>query len=212
MIKGLKYTLFCLLLTSITGVSQLSAKEPEKRFTDMEVNHVRVKTPGLFNDGNKILLQLDNFSDKDYCFPLPGAKVISSYGRKGGRHGHSGCDIKNRANDTIRCAFNGVVRMSKPYGGYGKVIVVRHPNGLETIYSHNSRNLVQSGDKVYAGQAIALTGRTGRATTEHLHFETRINGEHFNPNIIFNMQERTLRKGTVVCAKSGNGIIVKPKK
>lgn len=99
--------------------------------------------------------------------------------------------------------------MAKPYGAYGNVIVIRHPNGLETVYSHNVKNLVKSGDAVKAGKAIALTGRTGRATTEHLHFETRINGQHFNPGLIFDMDKRTLRKDYLQCTKKGKGIIVK---
>ena len=98
--------------------------------------------------------------------------------------------------------------MSKPYSAYGNVIVIRHPFGLETIYSHNAKNLVQSGDTVKAGQPIGLTGRTGRATTEHLHFETRINGQHFNPDLIFNMQERDLRKESIRCTHTGNGVVV----
>ncbi len=191
---------------------QLMAAGPVKSFTDREINHIRVETPGLFNSGKQISLHLEKLSEKEYAFPLPGAKIISGYGKYTDRSSHSGIDIKTKANDTIRCAFNGIVRMAKSYSGYGKVIVVRHPNGLETIYSHNSKNFVSPGDKVKAGQAIALTGRTGRATTEHLHFETRINGEHFNPNIIFNMKDHTLRKETIICSKSTNGIIVKPKK
>lgn len=204
--------MFCISLAIFSVPGMVLAGEPGKSFNESEINHIRVKTPGLFKNSNTIKLKLDKISDNEYCFPLPGSKVISPYGARGGRSNHSGCDIKTRANDTIRCAFDGVVRMSKSYGGYGKVIVVRHPNGLETIYSHNSKNFVEPGDQVRAGEPIALTGRTGRATTEHLHFETRIDGHHFNPNIIFNMKERTLRKGTVVCTKSGNGVIVKPKK
>ena len=148
---------------------------------------------------------LDSLSDKDYSFPLPGGKVISNYGRGNGRH--TGIDIKTFAKDTIRSAFDGVVRMSKPYSAYGNVIVVRHNFGLETIYSHNFKNLVQSGDTVKAGQPIALTGRTGRATTEHLHFETRVNGQPFNPNIVFNMDARALRKECILCTKNGNSIV-----
>jgi hypothetical protein len=112
------------------------------------------------------------------------------------------------AKDTIRSAFNGVVRMSKPYSAYGNVVVVRHDFGLETIYSHNFKNLVHCGDTVKAGQPIALTGRTGRASTEHLHFETRVNGQHFDPNIIFNMKEQTLNRQRIGCSKKGNGIVV----
>ena len=99
--------------------------------------------------------------------------------------------------------------MSKPYYAYGNLVVIRHANGLETIYSHNCKNLVRSGDVVKAGQPIGLTGRTGRATTEHVHFETRINGQHFNPNLIFDLKERKLRKECIKCSKYGSGIIVK---
>lgn len=91
--------------------------------------------------------------------------------------------------------------MSKPYSAYGNVVVVRHDFGLETIYSHNFKNLVHCGDTVKAGQPIALTGRTGRASTEHLHFETRVNGQHFDPNIIFNMKEQTLNRQRIGCSK-----------
>lgn len=189
----------------------MQAKEPVKQtFTPMELAHISAKTQGLFASGNKLEIHLDALSEKDYCFPLAGAKVISDYGGVGNRKRHSGVDLKTRANDTIRCAFNGIVRMSKPYYAYGNVVVVRHSSGLETVYSHNSKNLVHPGDTVRVGQPIALTGRTGRATTEHLHFETRINGEHFNPHIIFSMKNHALRKECVRCTKSAQGIIVKP--
>lgn len=175
-------------------------------FSFREVNHIRVATPGLFAKGNHIYLHLDSLKEHEYAFPLPGGKVISAYGTRGG---HSGADIKTCANDTIRAAFDGVVRMSKPYYAYGNLVVIRHANGLETIYSHNCKNLVRSGDVVKAGQPIGLTGRTGRATTEHVHFETRINGQHFNPNLIFDLKERKLRKECIKCSKNGSGIIVK---
>lgn len=202
----MKTSLFIILI----GLLALNVHAQEKRptFSNMEKNHIRVTTPGLFDKSKSIHIHLDSLAATDYSFPLPGGKVISPYGRGGGRH--TGVDIKTRANDTIRCAFNGIVRMSKPYSAYGNVIVVRHPSGLETVYSHNSKNLVQSGDTVKAGQPIALTGRTGRATTEHLHFETRINGQHFNPNILFNMKTEALRHECIRCTKNANGIVVKP--
>lgn len=198
-------TLIWLLCTLFSMVNNVDL--PEKpHFSSMEINHIRVATPGLFTKDKNLLLHLDTLTENEYAFPLPGAKVISPYGT---RRGHSGADLKTCAGDTIRAAFSGVVRMSKPYAAYGNVVVIRHSNGLETIYSHNVKNLVQSGDRVLAGQPVALTGRTGRATTEHLHFETRINGQHFNPDLIFKLKEGTLRKECVQCAKKGNGILVK---
>lgn len=198
-------TLIWLLCTLFSIVNNVDL--PEKpHFSSMEINHIRVATPGLFTKDKNLLLHLDTLTENEYAFPLPGAKVISPYGT---RRGHSGADLKTCAGDTIRAAFSGVVRMSKPYAAYGNVVVIRHSNGLETIYSHNVKNLVQSGDWVLAGQPVALTGRTGRATTEHLHFETRINGQHFNPDLIFNLKEGTLRKECVQCVKKGNRVTVK---
>ena len=197
--------IFTLLILSVCFLCANISGRAQNKFSDMEVNHVRVATPGLFSKENCVMLDLKSLS-RNYSFPLPGGKVISGYGTRGG---HSGDDIKTCARDTIRAAFDGVVRMSKPYYAYGNLVVIRHANGLETIYSHNCKNLVRSGDVVKAGQPIGLTGRTGRATTEHVHFETRINGQHFNPNLIFDLKERKLRKECIKCSKNGSGIIVK---
>lgn len=189
----------------------LSTTAQKKRavFSAMETSHIRVATPGLFHTDGSIVLPLHEIPDMAYAFPLPGGKVISPYGQRG-RRGHSGIDIKTHARDTIRSAFDGIVRMAKYYGAYGNVIVVRHRFGLETVYSHNAKNLVHSGDTVRAGQAIALTGRTGRASTEHLHFETRVNGQHFDPNLVFDMKLQTLNKLRLECSKHGHGITVRP--
>ena len=199
--KNILILLTVLLLLPLTADGQ-----DKSSFSAREMADVRVATPGLFAKSNHIYLHLDSLKDHEYAFPLPGGKVISAYGTRGG---HSGTDIKTCAKDTIRAAFDGVVRMSKPYYAYGNIVVIRHANGLETLYSHNSKNLVKAGDVVKAGQAIGLAGRTGRATTEHVHFETRINGQHFNPNLIFDLKERTLRKECIKCTKNGSKIVVK---
>lgn len=175
------------------------------RFSSFDKQHVRSKDPLLFSSGNTMIIDFKEIADEDYAFPLPGGKIISPYG---GKRRHSGVDIKTCANDTIVSAFDGVVRMAAPYAAYGKVIVVRHYNGLETVYSHNSNNLVKAGDVVRAGQAIGLTGRTGRATTEHLHFEVRINGEHVNPAIFFDLGKRDLNKQTFSCVRKGQKVTV----
>ncbi len=100
-------------------------------------------------------------STKQWCFPLPGAKVISPYGKRGKRR-HSGVDIKTKDRDSIYAAFDGEVVFSKPYYGYGNLVRIKHANGLETYYSHNSENLVKEGQHVKAGQVIALVGQTDR--------------------------------------------------
>jgi murein DD-endopeptidase MepM/ murein hydrolase activator NlpD len=197
---------FCVLLVTTVALFAEGDVPTKPRFTDMEVNHVRVATPGLFAQTTTLSIRLDSIPAEACCFPLEGAHVISPYG---GNRNHTGADIKTRANDTIRCAFDGVVRMSKPYGAYGNVIVVRHATGLESVYSHNSKNLVRSGDTVKAGQPIALTGRTGRATTEHLHLEFRVNGCHFNPNLVFDLQTHELQHKVLRCTKTGDRVTVK---
>ena len=137
-----------------------------------------------------------------WCYPLAGAKVISPYGSRGGRT-HSGTDLKTKPNDNILAAFDGEVVFSGLYAGYGNLIRIKHANGLETYYSHNAKNLVRAGDQVTAGQVIALTGRTGRATTEHLHFETRINGRSINSDKYFDHVNHTLRLNAFRKTKDG---------
>lgn len=160
-----------------------------------------------FGGGTKFTLNLANLSPSEWCYPLPGAKVISPYGRRGKRN-HTGVDIKTKPNDNILAAFDGVVTMSQNYSGYGKCIRIKHPNGIETLYSHNSKNLVKVGDHVKAGQVIALTGRTGRATTEHLHFECRINGRTFDPAKIFDHANHAIKMEQLTFTKRGNGVSI----
>ena len=159
-----------------------------------------MKMQDPFGGSSKFTRNLASISDKEWCYPLPGAKVISPYGARG-RRSHSGVDLKTKPNDPIYAAFDGVVTMSQVYSGYGNCIILRHANGLETLYSHNSKNLVKVGDHVKCGQQIALTGRTGRATTEHLHFEVRVAGVHYNPNMIFDHNTHKLKKDKVTFQK-----------
>lgn len=147
-------------------------------------------------------IQRPTSNTQHWCYPLPGAKVISPYGARGGRS-HSGTDLKTKPNDNILAAFDGEVVFSGNYYGYGNLVRIKHANGLETYYSHNSKNLVKQGDHVKAGDVIALTGRTGRATTEHLHFETRINGQHVNSNRFFDHTTHQLRADAFQNTKDG---------
>ena len=131
--------------------------------TDYERRVVSAPTKGLFDKSATITINLHKYQDGDWAYPLPGAKVISPYG---GKRRHAGVDLKTKPNDEILAAFPGRVRFSGNYYGYGRVVVVRHANGMETLYSHNSKNLVEVGEWVKAGQPIALTGRTGRDPTQ----------------------------------------------
>lgn len=175
-------------------------------FCTHDINHVSVSDPKLFTNDKTMFIDLARIQKDNYSFPLPGAKVISPYA--GRRKNHAGTDLKTFANDTIRAAFDGIVRMAKAYYAYGNIIVLRHYNGLETIYSHNSKHLVKQGTYVKAGTPIALVGRTGRATTDHLHFEVRINGQHFNPELLFDMHTQELQSKCLVCTQGKNRVTI----
>ena len=153
-----------------------------------------------FERSSTFELDLEKIEKQHWSYPLPGSRVISPYG---GKRSHGGVDIKTKPNDEILAAFDGVVTRSGPYFGYGNCIVIRHAYGFETLYSHQSKNFVKVGDRVKAGQVIGLTGRTGRATTEHLHFETHFKGRRFNPAILFDHASKQLQAATLRLDKSG---------
>ena len=138
-----------------------------------------------------------------YYIPVPG-KVNSNYGYRA-RFGrmHKGVDLHIRSNDTIYAAFDGKVRLTNYEAkGYGYYVILRHPNGLETVYGHLNRFLVKPNQSVKAGQPIALGGSTGRSTGPHLHFETRFMGYAINPNAIFDFANHTTHTDTYTFSKS----------
>lgn len=162
-------------------------------------------TKNPFAHTNQFTVKFRDYTDWDWHYPLPGAKLISPYG--GARH-HAGTDLKTRANDTIYAAFPGSVTLSGVHYGYGNTVIIRHANGLETLYSHQSKNLVKKGDWVRAGQPIGLTGRTGRASTEHLHLEVRTGGgKPFDTSLIFDHKNHTIIRKTFVFTKQKNGTV-----
>ena len=117
---------------------------------------------------------------RGYCHPIAITHVTSKFGMRSYRY-HYGIDLKLNIGDTIRSAFDGVVRISKAGYGYGNYVLIRHPNGLETVYGHCSKLLVKADSVVHAGDPIALGGNTGRSTGPHLHFEMRYVGNAINP-------------------------------
>jgi murein DD-endopeptidase MepM/ murein hydrolase activator NlpD len=127
-----------------------------------------------------------------YYSPIKG-KVISPFGYRG-RHFHSGTDIKLQHGDTVRAAFDGLVTKACPYSGYGNLVILKHPNSIETYYSHLSKCIVHIGDSVRAGQVVGLGGRTGRATTDHLHFEIRFNHVAKNAEKYFDFKNCAVRE------------------
>lgn len=122
---------------------------------------------------------------RDFTMPTPSRVVTSNFGSRWGRQ-HKGLDVKVYIGDTIRAAFSGKVRIvNYEAKGYGNYVVIRHPNGLETIYGHMSKHLVRENQEVRSGDPIGLGGNTGRSTGSHLHFETRLCGVALNPALMF---------------------------
>lgn len=126
-------------------------------------------------------------SMKGYRMPTDSTYITDKFGYRPRRgRQHFGLDIRIKTGDTIRAAFDGKVRISRyERRGYGHYLVIRHPNGLETLYGHLSKKLVAENDIVHAGDPIGLGGNTGRSTGPHLHFETRILGNAINPALMF---------------------------
>lgn len=124
---------------------------------------------------------------RGFAMPTPSRNVTSQFGyRPRFRRVHKGLDVKVYTGDTICSAFDGKVRVVKyDRGGYGYYVVVRHNNGLETIYGHLSKQLVKVDQEVKAGEPIGLGGNTGRSFGSHLHFETRLLGEAIDPSLLF---------------------------
>ncbi len=127
-------------------------------------------------------------------FMLPSSgKVISRYGPRSGRM-HTGTDLKLNTGDTVYASYHGIVIRAKYYYGYGNMVVIDHGNDLETGYAHLSAFLVKHGDVVAKGQPIGLGGRTGRATTSHLHFEIKEGNRHFDPELVFDFANGTVKR------------------
>lgn len=178
--------LLFLMLASVSLVAQKQAKKVDEWKVLKEET---ARNPFAHQD--HFTVDFSVYGDKDWHYPLAKSKVISPFGRS--RKNHAGTDIKSRPGDTIRAVFPGEVVFSGPFAAYGNFVVIRHLNGLETAYSHNSRNLVKVGEWVEAGKAVALVGSTGRVTTPHLHFETRVRGRAFDSSKIFNHGARKLK-------------------
>ena len=127
---------------------------------------------------------------RGFHMPTDSRVLTSNFGARWGRQ-HKGLDIKVYIGDTIRAAFSGKIRIVKyEPKGYGKYVVIRHHNGLETIYGHMSKHLVVENQEVKAGDPIGLGGNTGRSTGSHLHFETRLCGVALNPALMFDFRNQ----------------------
>lgn len=204
--KKLKHTILvlCCLLVPATSIAQdklAVASVPDikpHRIDSLQLRHLMQSSsldlelyPEWSNKYTHKTFELPQTLKIDlrkFCMPTDNTRVTSQFGPRWNRQ-HKGVDVKVYVGDTIRSAFEGKVRIVKyDANGYGNYIVIRHPNGLETIYGHLSKHLVKENQVVKCGEVIGLGGNTGRSTGSHLHFETRLCGYAINPELLFNFK------------------------
>lgn len=168
-------------------------------------NTVRLRNLPLDSLPDEINIRLLRDSSK-FCFPIKNI-ITSPYGwRARWNRPHRGVDILLRTGDPVRACFSGVVRIARPLGGYGNTVVLRHENGLETLYGHLSKILVKPRQVVKAGDIIGLGGNTGRSTGPHLHFEVRFQYEPFDPEWLLDFKSYGLRTRRLHLDKTYFGI------
>lgn len=154
------------------------------------------------------IIKIESDSLGIYHHPKIGP-VNSKFGWRDGRM-HKGIDINLHKGDPIVAAFDGMVRIAHVKGAYGNVVIIRHYNGLETVYAHLSKIKVKPGQVVLAGQLIGLGGNTGRSSGPHLHFEVRFKGQALNPSSIISFTENKTLNDSIIIKKSRYGICAYP--
>lgn len=198
---SLKFTTDTVALDSLNNRIQYLPQDFSLIPAELLYNHVwdntniRYKAPALPDKNDTVTIVLKGEGDEAYVHPYKG-KIISQFRTKR-RRNHTGTDVKLNPRDSVYCAFDGKVRLARTYSGYGKLVLVRHNNGLETLYGHLSKINVEENQMVCAGDLIGLGGRTGRATTDHLHFETRIFGEPFDSEKYIDFDNFALKSDTL---------------
>ena len=148
---------------------------------------------------DSVVLTLIESDDNNFVLPFRGT-LTSLFGWRKYRP-HYGTDIDLETGDEVVSAFDGMVRLAKYYQGYGNCVIIRHNNGLETVYAHLSRILVESGQKLDAGTIIGLGGNTGHSYGSHLHFEIRYLGQALDTQDFIDFENGILKSNTFVLRK-----------
>lgn len=190
--------------------SQISASFPSSDiYGSWEINSLFPEKDMLRLKGDTSVTLLLNGGERgDYFHPFNGP-MTSGFGWRDSAQ-HNGVDIDLNKGDKVCAAFDGMVRIAKRFGGFGNVVIVRHYNGLETVYAHLSKLKVKPGQVIIAGQVVGLGGSTGHSTGSHLHFEVRFKGVPINPKYLISFKEQKLFCDAITIKKTRWGLAAFP--
>jgi murein DD-endopeptidase MepM/ murein hydrolase activator NlpD len=177
-------------------------------YTVWDTKHIFPIDDLLPKHDTSFILDLSQGITGKYFHPFSGL-VTSEFGWRDSAN-HNGIDIDLNRGDPVVAAFDGKVRIAKREGGFGNVVIIRHYNGLETVYAHLWKIKVKPGDIVKAGQLIGLGGSTGHSTGSHLHFEIRLKGLPINPRFLISFKSEELLGSTVELKKTKWGLSAFP--
>lgn len=168
----------------------------QRHFSNIEQTAISVPTPGLFTHSDAFEVNFAVLKDNEYSFPLPVGKAEL----KGGQS----LEIATSKGDAVKAMFAGTVRLSRKTEQYGNLVVIRHDNGLETVYGLNAQNLVKVGQCVKAGQTVAIVGGDGGKVA--CLFAIMVNGCWINPETLIETKSHRLRRQVVMFRKTGNRV------
>lgn len=188
-----------------TVASDSASTEEEDTFAsefyaDFDTTAVHSEKFDVLNFNDSVLITLNSAELGTYVHPFAGPPTSAFAFRK--YRYHLGVDINLETGDSVVSCFSGKVRIAQWSKTYGNVVVVRHPNGIETYYAHLSKLLVKPGQELKAGECLGLGGNTGHSHGSHLHFETRFRGQPFDPGMLIDFDNKCLRGDTYYLSKS----------
>jgi len=176
---------------SLTGFYDESIYPSQSMYKSWDTYNLYPYQESLRKDDDEVKLIIqDSLNFCNFIPPIKGL-ITSNFGWRDGRN-HNGMDIDLQVWDPVVASFDGMVRISRYHPGYGRVVVIRHYNGLETLYAHLHRLKVKPGDIVGAGDVIGLGGSSGKSTGSHLHYEVRFKGKPLNPRSLIDFNNNCL--------------------
>ncbi len=196
--------------TAIAKLTPTNTFPSSEYYQCWEINKLFPEKDMLKMKGDtSVTIILNKKGHDDYFHPFNG-NVTSDFGWRDSAQ-NNGIDIQLNRGDKVAAAFDGMVRYAQNANGYGNVVVIRHYNGLETVYGHLSKIKVKPGQVVLAGQIIGLGGNTGASTAPHLHFEVRFKDVPLNPKYLISFSEQKLLCNQLVIKQTKWGIAAYPK-